>query len=484
MTGTTAETRPDGRPTAITPLDETGPGDGVVRSAPATFGQRAQWYEQMAAPPERRHLFNLCQWWKPAAPAEEPAVRAALAELVRRHEGLRTTLVDDAAAGGLVQRVHEVRPLDVPVDTVADRDTNMLEHPLVKQVSGASFDLSRDLPVRFGLVRDGDGLVWLVLCVVNHSASDAFAHALLRSEFHQLLTAPPREWRQDEQRAQPCDIAASENSPSGRRRHQRTLAYLRAKYLEVPASPHVPAGAEGMTGKRPRTMVRVDLYSTALRTASRWLRHAERVSLGALVLAPFCSLFAAHTGQERIPFKVMVTNRFEPGTGSSLACMCQPGLTVLHTARTETVMEAARRCQHDLLKAYHHGKYDITSVERLFAEAAAEHGPVRLERLYDCLDKQPGAVLDAAPTRAELEPLGSDVTCSEPFQAHGTEQTLRVRGRGSDVWVTLLTDIEVLPAELARQSLRAVEAAAVSSCLGRPPSVADLAADFGFTTGA
>lgn len=453
-----------------------------MRSAPTTFGQRAQWYEQMAAPPERRHLFNLCQWWKLAVPAAEPDVRAALAELVRRHEGLRTTLVDDAAAGGLVQRVHEVRPLDVPVDTVADRDTNMLEHPLVKQVSGASFDLSRDLPVRFGLVRGGDGLVWLVLCVVNHSASDAFAHALLRNEFHQLLAAPPRQWRRDERRAQPCDIAASENSASGRRRHQRTLAYLRAKYLEAPLSPRLPDGAEGMTGKRPRTMVRVDLYSPALRTASRWLRNAERVSLGALVLAPFSSLFAVHTGQERVPFKVMVTNRFEPGTGTSLACMCQPGLTVLRTARTETVMEAARRCQHDLLKAYHHGKYDIESVERLLAEAAAEHGPVRLERLFDCLDKQPGAVLDTAPTRADLE-LGSEVTCSEPFQAHGTEQTLRVRGRGSDVWVTLLTDTEVLPAELARQSLRAVEAAAVGSCSGAPPSVADLAAEFGFAAG-
>ncbi|GAA0677406.1 hypothetical protein GCM10009548_54420 [Streptomyces malaysiensis subsp. malaysiensis] len=475
-------TPPDGRLIAITSLDDI-TGDGVVRTAPATFGQRGQWYEQMAAPPERRHLFNLCQWWELDAPADEGAVRAALAELVRRHEGLRTTLVEDAE-GGLVQRVHEVRPLDVPVDTVADRDTNMLEHPLVKQVSGASFDLSHDLPVRFGLVRGGDGLVWLVLCVVNHSASDAFAHALLRSEFRQLLATPPREWRQDEHRAQPCDIAASENSPSGQRRHQRTLTYLRAKYLEAPVSPHLPDGAEGITGKRPRTMVRVDLYSTALRTASRWLRGAERVSLGALVLAPFCSLFAAHTGEERIPFKVMVTNRFEKGTGSSLACMCQPGLTVQRTSRNETVMEAARRCQHDLMKVYHHGKYDIRSVERLFAEAAAEHGPVRLERLFDCLDKQPGAVLDTAPTRADLEPLRSEVTCSEPFQAHGTEQTLRVRGRESDVWITLLTDIDVLPAHLARQSLRAVESAAVSSCLSHPPNVADLAMDFGFAAAA
>ncbi len=452
----------------------------MVRTGPATFGQQGQWYEQTAASPERRYLFNLCQWWKLDVPAGEAAVRAALAELVRRHEGLRTTLVEDGA-GGLVQRVHAVRPLDVPVDTVEDRDTNMLEHPLVRQVSRSSFDLSGDLPVRFGLVLGGDGLVWLVLCVVNHCASDAFAHALLRSEFHQLLATPPGERRQDEHRAQPCDIAASENSPSGQRRHQRTLTYLRAKYLEAPVSAHLPDGAEGITGKRLRTMVRVDLNSTALRTASRWLRSAEGVSLGALVLAPFCSLFAAHTGQERVPFKVMVTNRFEPGTGSSVACMCQPGLAVLRTSPTETVMEAARRCQHDLLMAYHHAKYDITSVERLFAEVAAEHGPVRLERLFDCLDKQPGTVLDTAPTRADLEPFRSEVTCSEPFQAHGTEQTLRVRGGESDVWITLLTDIDVMSADLARQSLRAVESAVISSCLGPPPSVTGLAMDFGFT---
>ncbi|UNS95060.1 condensation domain-containing protein [Streptomyces tubbatahanensis] len=456
----------------------------VARTAPATFGQRGQWYEQMAAPLARRHLFNLCQSWELRTPRDRPTVRAALAELVRRHEGLRTTLVEDVS-GALVQRVHEVGPLDIPADTVADPGTPMLRHPLVGRVARTPFDLRRELPVRFGLLCGDNGFVRLVLCVVNHSASDAFAHALLRKEFHDLLGTSPHLWAgQDGSRAQPCDIAASEHSPLGRRRHQRTLDHLRGKLREVPVSSGPAPGAEGITGKKSRTIARLDLHSAALRTASRWLRGAERISLGALVLAPFSSLLAAYTGEESVPFKVMVTNRFEQGTGASMACMCQPGLTVLRGSSAETVLEAARRCQHELLTAYHHGKYDIKAVERMLAEATAERGPVRLERLFDCLDKDPGDVPETAPSASELEPLASEVTCSGTFQAHGTEMTLRVRGHGSEVLLTLLTDVDVLPEHAAQRVLRGVESAAVRSCLGPPPTVAALAAGLALTPAA
>ncbi|MFF0410648.1 amino acid adenylation domain-containing protein [Kitasatospora sp. NPDC004745] len=124
---------------------------------PLSFAQRRLWFLAQADGPSA--TYNVTLALRLHGPLDPAALEAALGDVVRRHEALRTVFGEQD--GTPYQRV-----LDAPATgllTVTDRPTD--------ELAGHTFDLAADLPVHAYLRSEGAGEHVLVL-VVHHIAGD------------------------------------------------------------------------------------------------------------------------------------------------------------------------------------------------------------------------------------------------------------------------------------------------------------------------
>ena len=119
------------------------------------------------------------------------ALRAALTDVLGRHEVLRTVL--PAADAQPCQQVLDMSELDwrLPVTALAEADLPAA----VDQVAGRPFDLASEIPLRAALLAVGPDEHVLVV-VIHHIAADAWSIALLARDISVAYTA-----RRDGQRA-------------------------------------------------------------------------------------------------------------------------------------------------------------------------------------------------------------------------------------------------------------------------------------------
>ncbi|WP_330301225.1 non-ribosomal peptide synthetase [Streptomyces sp. NBC_00503] len=112
------------------------------------------------------------------------ALRAALADVVARHESLRTVFPDTDGS----PHQHVLDPADavpaLPVIGVADDE---LDRALAA-ASGKEFDLTRDLPLRARLFARG-GTEYVLLLVVHHIAADGWSMAPLARDLSDAYRA-------------------------------------------------------------------------------------------------------------------------------------------------------------------------------------------------------------------------------------------------------------------------------------------------------
>jgi amino acid adenylation domain-containing protein/FkbM family methyltransferase len=135
--------------------------------APLSFAQQRLWFLSKT---NENASYNLPFAVRLSGAVYTPALMAALGDVVRRHESLRTVFPDqDGKPWQEVLPVEAVR-LDVPVVEIAEADLNRE----LAAVTWREFDLSTDLPVRACLFRlASDEHVFLL--VVHHVACDGWS---------------------------------------------------------------------------------------------------------------------------------------------------------------------------------------------------------------------------------------------------------------------------------------------------------------------
>ncbi len=237
-------------------------------------------------------------------------LQRALAEVVRRHEILRTTYT--WSAGGAVARA--AGHADVSVDV-----TDLRGHPaarehaleLAREEAARPFDLGRAV-LRAGLVRLADDEHWLLL-TVHHVACDTWSLLALVRE----LSAAYISFAADLSSPLP-DLALQYADFAGwQERQLRTdgFAAQRAWWDEqlatLPAPLDLPVDRAGSSGayRGGRALFR---FSRALSDAVHAFGEAHAATPFMTVLAAYTALLARHSGQDDVMVGTPIGNRTRP----------------------------------------------------------------------------------------------------------------------------------------------------------------------------
>ncbi|MGY2060586.1 condensation domain-containing protein, partial [Nocardia gipuzkoensis] len=137
---------------------------------PLSFAQRRLWFIHWLDGPAA--TYNIPVTARLTGAIDVPALRAALGDVVARHESLRTVFTE--ADGIPAQRILDAG-VEVPV-TVTEVAAAELD-AAVNAAVRYGFDLSVDIPVRTSVFRGGDDCVLVLL--VHHIAGDGWSVAAL-----------------------------------------------------------------------------------------------------------------------------------------------------------------------------------------------------------------------------------------------------------------------------------------------------------------
>src|SRR5207248_2715409 len=134
-------------------------------------------------------VYNLPFAVRLTGPVDVLVLERAVAEIVRRHEVLRTTF--HAVADQPVQRVGLAVPLKiqiVPFDHLPEQQRESAAQQWLSDEAGRPFDLSQDLLLRASLVRLG-AQDHVLLLTMHHIASDGWSMGILGHELSVLYKA-------------------------------------------------------------------------------------------------------------------------------------------------------------------------------------------------------------------------------------------------------------------------------------------------------
>ncbi|MDX2600462.1 amino acid adenylation domain-containing protein [Streptomyces caniscabiei] len=142
---------------------------------PLSSAQQRLWVLYQVEGPSA--TYNIPSAWRLTGALDVEALRAAVHDLVVRHETLRTVFPDDEGrAHQLVLAHDEVR---VPFEVV-DTDDELLPE-LLAEAGAYGFALDRELPLRVHVFRTGEE-EWTVLLLLHHIAGDEWSQGPLNRD--------------------------------------------------------------------------------------------------------------------------------------------------------------------------------------------------------------------------------------------------------------------------------------------------------------
>ncbi|MDL4817070.1 non-ribosomal peptide synthetase [Actinomadura opuntiae] len=159
----------------------------VARPAvvPASAAQRGMWLEERLRGPSASYAlpFGL----RLTGALDAGALRAAFADVVARHEALRTLLVE-GEDGLPVQRILDAAT-PVPFSVVDARaETPERRAAIERDAASHVFDIAADLPIRGTLVRTGDE-EWSLILLLHHAAADEWSFTPLLADLARAYEA-------------------------------------------------------------------------------------------------------------------------------------------------------------------------------------------------------------------------------------------------------------------------------------------------------
>ncbi|WP_345642202.1 amino acid adenylation domain-containing protein [Streptomyces tremellae] len=144
------------------------------RELPLSYAQSRLWFLDRLEGPN--HVYNICLRLRLSGRLDTAALRAALTDVVARHESLRTTfpLVGDQPS----QRIRPVEEVAFELPVISTGAGELEEH--LGRLAAHAFDLAAELPLRADLFRLPQGETpgeeeWVLSVVLHHIAGDGWS---------------------------------------------------------------------------------------------------------------------------------------------------------------------------------------------------------------------------------------------------------------------------------------------------------------------
>ena len=433
-------------------------------TGPIAWGQCTTWDDIHYFLPDTLPFFVLKRMVPVPAGLSLDDVLAELAELVSRHETLRSHYFLEPS-GDVTTSVVRSGTLAVTVLDVDSPPSEMAEEtlkPLVYEISGTWFDHATELPVRPGVLVY-QGIPALVVLGISHVSVDMQAAGMLAAELTDLLSARragvPRPAAVEAM--QPIDVAAWEHSERGQRKSESALAHRR-KQLDVIAPTMF---GDPRPGESPRYW-RGCLTSTAVPLALRILDERYTGGIPAILLSTDILLLHALTGSDQVTVGLVFGNRTTADTRPVISSLSETVITTF-TRGQGTFADLVSRTWSTCMRSYMHGRFDDRAAVALTEQVGRERG-VQFDLTcrfndtwsFGLADKPEGAVLDPETVRAALP----ESTFHFPDQTDLDKITFYVDigGDGQTVRLNLLADTRRVPPASIEAFLRGYEQALVA----------------------
>jgi hypothetical protein len=265
-------------------------------SAPLSFGQHRMWLHERLTP--GGFAYNTAMALRLSGPLDDATLRRSLAEIVRRHEILRTTFGEDKGAP-----VQTASPPFAPALPVADLSAvpTAAREEEVRRLAGQEllrpFDLRRLPLFRTHLLRLAADEHVLAL-TMHHIISDAWSMGVLVGELSVFYRAFSE--------GRPAPLPALPMQYADHARWQREQLQGESLALELPTDHPRPAA------RRFRGGLRVRPLAPELGVAAARLAGERGTTLFMVLLAAFEVLLHARTGRTDLVVGTDVANRTRP----------------------------------------------------------------------------------------------------------------------------------------------------------------------------
>ncbi|MDB4894620.1 MAG: non-ribosomal peptide synthetase, partial [Firmicutes bacterium] len=342
---------------------------------PLSFAQQRLWFLDQLEPGS--DAYNITVALRLDGQLHIAALEGAFAEIVNRHEVLRTTF--DTIAGVPVQRIGEPGAVSirlVDLEAVADGERESAVDRLVREEAERPFDLSAGPLLRVTVIRASAEQQMLVL-VMHHIISDGWSAGVLVREAAALyaafvggqpspLPALPIQY---------ADFAAWQRSWFAGDVQAQQLAYWR-RQLDGAAVLQLPTD-------RPRPVAPTRAGATAalkltqpLTDGLKALGRQEGVTLFMTLLAAFQALLHRYTNQADIAVGSPVANRNRAETEGLIGFFVNTLVLRTDLSGNPTFRELLERVRESTLGAYSHQDLPFEQlVEALQPERDLSHSP-------------------------------------------------------------------------------------------------------------
>jgi hypothetical protein len=378
-------------------------GDGP---APLSFAQRRLWFIHRL---ERESAaYNVPVALRLRGRVDPPLLRRCLAEVVRRHEVLRT--VFEERDGEPVQRVLEPGPVAMAVTDLSGLPTAEREAAVrraMRQEAARPFDMERGPLLRAGLLRTAPGEA-VVLLTMHHVVSDEWSTAVLVREVSALHDAFARGAPSPlpELPVQYADFAVWQRERMDDEALERQLDYWRGRLAGAPPlldlatdrpRPAVPGSA---AASRPFAL------SAGTSRALRALARAEGTTLFAVLLAGWQALLGRWSGQDDVSVGTPVANRPRAELEGLVGFFVNTLVMRAELGGDPTVRDLLARTRRAVVEAQEHQDVPFERVvEALGAGRSLRHAPL-FQVLFTLQNALPGEALRL--DGVEMEPLHTE----------------------------------------------------------------------------
>jgi amino acid adenylation domain-containing protein len=398
----------------------------VEREGPLPTSIFQEWILRDGAFPaaEARHL--VIRAFTLAGPPDREALRRALAEIVRRHEILRTCYRE--SDGGAVQVVQTAPPL--PFDERCERVHSAGEADEIRlDELRRPFDLVREIPFRARLVRIA-GERHLLVLTFHHIAADAGSFRIFFHELDVLYRAFAAGARSPlpEPRLQYGDFAVWQRAwlRRGGPRHEECIGYWRDR-LADPLAPleaafACDAGRDG-AGRGD------ELFEIAPAVCERLeqLAHREQATLFSAILAALGAAAVKIGGRDRFFVTTYVDSRSDVALDDVIGYFVSPVIVTIDLSGDPRFEEAVARTGAAITAAHSHANLPYSEVWDVLRREGLEPPP--LQSVVQMVDSRP-----AAPRLGDLVLEPAPGVLDPPSQFHWTLRRIGGAVAGTVHW--------------------------------------------------